>query len=295
MRATDAPVPPLFSPPRDGHVVPGDPEDISTFYLLKSLKQTVREFDEEWMKDAYLNGGGLHDAVSQYQRIAVRPVDAGEGASALEALNALRASVGIEQERTPVAAPSAPASGSASAASVPGGDAESAISKMLMRMSKTSVSKSPFLVPGAIKTAFADALGVSTNGSSTEQREGANRGRRQSVVEHPDPNPVWQKRRIGPDSEEEMAVNTEDDLAYFNVVGKSDDADDNDLDSFFGEVNWSLLLLLVVVPLMLWFRNCALSLPDLVDPRVLASTCLVYARSSFDGRAASLRHRSLTP
>ena len=198
------------------------------------------------MKDAYLHGGGVHDAVSQYTRIAVRPDGGNENDSTLDALNELRASVGIQPEITNRDSNAGTGSSAANPASRPeDGDVESGISKMLMRVSRTSVSKSPFLVPGAVKNALADAIAGTALGTTETPKH---RPRKASFSGEPAgdtskeeapvvANPVWQKRRIGPDSDEEAVESSTVDLTYFSVVGKNDDVDDDDSNLFFGEVS----------------------------------------------------------
>ncbi len=50
------------------------------------------------------------------------------------------------------------------------------------------------------------------------------------------PNPVWQKSRIVGDGVETFEA-TEEDLAYFNAVGRNNDAEDDVANQYFGEVS----------------------------------------------------------
>ena len=46
----------------------GDPEDIRTRYVLRSLHKTAHEYDTAWMRAAFAAGGG-EDAITNYSAV----------------------------------------------------------------------------------------------------------------------------------------------------------------------------------------------------------------------------------
>jgi hypothetical protein len=244
----------------------GNPDDITTFYLLKALNRSVREFDEAWLKDAFHNGGGLLDAISFYARIALPDSELAQASN--EALKAIEAKTGISLGDVL----GGPETGDGAG---PHG-AGSGLKRLLLRMagsqrgpvgsvrglgsgpaqgatSASPASRGPLASPGPLTTAGSSRAlpagdGSGQSGPATAPAPGpsadlgsagpggASEGRAEEVEVPDAPNPVWEKHRMEDGVEQESFELTAEDLAYFNAVGRTDEPEDDIANMFFGEV-----------------------------------------------------------